>query len=119
MLEESRLQRCRNKKGGSVSRDAPQPNHLKQNRKTICALRLSQRLPRHNPGNCRKWPKGFTGEKGRPKPPKGPPPTQPVYYETQVSGSLAAANLMQSNQNCNHETISLVVLFNLPTTIRG
>ena len=106
------------KKGGSVSQAAPQPNHLKQNRKTDCAMSFSQQALHRNPETCWKSPKGFPGEKGRPKSPKGPPPTQPVYYETQVSASLSAAGLKQSNQYCHYETVPRVALFNHQPTNR-
>ena len=58
-----------------------------------------------------------TRKKGRPKPPKGPPPTQPTYYETQISAALSAADLLQSNQNCNYETTLPGIPFNLTAII--
>ena len=106
------------KKSGPVSRAAPNPTNSNQNRKTDCAMNLSQQAPNRNPGRCWKSLRGFTGKRGRPKPPNGPPPTQPTHYETQAGPLLSATGLMQSNQNCDYETTHRVLLFNLQPTIR-
>jgi hypothetical protein len=60
---------------------------------------------------------GIHREKGAAQTPERAAPNSTNYYETQISGSLVAANLLQSNQNCDNETTSGAVLFNIASKI--